>query len=173
MNMIACVDINGYIGKDNDLLIKIPEDIKFFKETTVGDGNNIVVMGRKTYESIGKPLPNRRNIILTGSPMKYRDIEGIEAYCRGDLDQILKYEPSENIFIIGGESVYKEFIDACNTLYITTVYVSLDGNKRFPEFDKSKYIKSRLKCGGTAIGYGKTANYDFYEWDICRYDKIK
>ena len=172
MNMIVSVDINRGIGKDGNLLVKIPQDMKFFKETTIGDGNNIVVMGSKTYESIGKPLPNRRNIILTGQPMRYQNIDGIEAYCKGDLDYILKDEPNENIFIIGGESLYKQYIDQCYTLYITTVYNDFGADRHFPEFDKSKYIKSTLRCGGTGVG-AKGVRFDFYEWDICRYDKIK
>lgn len=157
MNAIVAVDKNWAIGKDNNLLFRIKEDMKFFKSITT---DKIVVMGSKTFESIGKALPNRTNMVLTGTPMKYRDIPGIEAYCKGDLDYILRGEQSDDIFIIGGASVYKQYLDKLDNIYVTvlnkeydadTYFVDLNEDGRFElaeiiasgEHEGSKYTISR------------------------------
>lgn len=129
---IVAVDKNWGIGKDNQLLFRIPEDMKHFKELTTG---NIVVMGSKTYDSIGKPLPNRVNFILTGQPRKYNfnllESFTAEAYCKGDLDYIIKQEIDSDIFIIGGESVYNLFMDQIQEIYVTRLEKEYDADKHF------------------------------------------
>lgn len=161
MNMIVATDINNGIGYKGDLLFKIPKDMKFFKETTIGDGDNIIIMGSNTFKSIGKSLPNRRNIVLSNTPMKYRDIDGIESYCKGDLEQVLKYEPSESIFFIGGSQIYEQYIDECDIIYQTVYYKSFKADKIFPPFDKSLYDK-------TILHYGIYEGIDF---EISKYTK--
>ena len=119
MNLIAAVDENWAIGYQNKLLTSIPEDMKFFRETTTG---KVVVMGRKTLESFPgkKPLKNRTNIILTKNP-SYQ-VEG--AVMVHDLDELhkeLEKYNSEDIFVIGGESIYRQLLDECDTAYITKI----------------------------------------------------
>lgn len=120
MNLIVAVDYNWGIGKDGNLLFHIPEDMKQFKQKTL---NHVVVMGRKTLESFpnGKLLENRVHIVLS-SNANYKK-EGI-ILCNTKeavLEQLKKYDSSK-IFIIGGESIYKQFLPYCSIAYITKIY---------------------------------------------------
>ena len=134
MNLIACVDNNWAIGKNNQLLVKIPADMKFFRETTVG---KVVVMGRKTLESFpnGQPLKNRTNIVLTHN-RNYKVKDVIVVYSVEELNEELKKYPSEDIYIIGGESIYDQFVDACDVAHITKVDFAYDADAHFPNLDK-------------------------------------
>jgi len=119
INAIACVDMNNAIGFQNKLLFNIKSDMKRFVELTTGHS---VVMGRKTFESIGKPLKNRLNFVLTKNPESLIGIEGIVPIT--DIDVILKYNlmyPSNQIFVIGGEEVYKQFEKHYSKIYLTKV----------------------------------------------------
>lgn len=132
--MIAAMGTNREIGRGNKLLWKLPGDMKFFKEMTTG---KIVVMGRKTWESIGrKPLPNRVNIVITrqetsywmesfGNPM-FMNLEQLQRFL--ELNSKL-YKCEDDVFIIGGAEIYKEFVNAVKEVYITEV------EKEFPEAD--------------------------------------
>ncbi len=134
MNLIACVDNNWAIGKNNQLLVKIPADMKFFRETTVG---KVVVMGRKTLESFpnGQPLKNRTNIVLTHN-RNYRVKDAIVVYSLEELQEELKKYPSEDIYILGGESIYEQFVDACDVAHITKVDFAYDADAHFPNLDE-------------------------------------
>ena len=134
MNWIACVDNNWAIGKNNQLLVKIPADMKFFRETTVG---KVVVMGRKTLESFpnGQPLKNRTNIVLTHN-RNYKVKDAIVVYSVEELNEELKKYPSEDIYIIGGESIYEQFVDACDVAHITKVDYAYDADAHFPNLDE-------------------------------------
>lgn len=122
---IVCVDKNWGIGHKNDLLIKIPEDMKFFKEKTL---HNIVVMGRKTYDSLGNnPLPKRINCVVTSKTdsVDY-NIDGnyylmSMGYVKENLLQTFSRHDYIDVFIIGGGSVYKELLPYCDTVYVTKV----------------------------------------------------
>lgn len=134
MNLIASVDNNWAIGKNNQLLVKIPADMKFFRETTVG---KVVVMGRKTLESFpnGQPLKNRTNIVLTHN-RNYRVKDAIVVYSLEELQEELKKYPSEDIYIIGGESIYEQLVDACDVAHITKVDFAYDADAHFPNLDE-------------------------------------
>ena len=134
MNLIACVDNNWAIGKNNQLLVRIPADQKFFRETTTG---KVVVMGRKTLESFpnGQPLKNRTNIVLTHN-RDYKVKDAIVVYSVEELNEELKKYPSEDIYIIGGESIYEQFVDACDVAHITKVDYSYDADAHFPNLDE-------------------------------------
>ena len=134
MNLIACVDNNWAIGKNNQLLVRIPADQKFFRETTTG---KVVVMGRKTLESFpnGQPLKNRTNIVLTHN-RDYKVKDAIVVYSVEELNEELKKYPSEDIYIIGGESIYDQFVDACDVAHITKVDFAYDADAHFPNLDK-------------------------------------
>ncbi|MBO5098077.1 MAG: dihydrofolate reductase, partial [Agathobacter sp.] len=109
MNLIAAVDKNWAIGKNNQLLVRIPMDQKFFRETTTG---KVVVMGRKTLESFpnGLPLKNRTNIVLTRNK-NYKVNDAIIVHSMEELHEELKKYNSEDIYIIGGEQIYKALVD--------------------------------------------------------------
>ena len=117
MKLIVNVSKNWGIGKDNGLLFHISKDMKFFKEHTTG---NTIIMGRKTLESLpgSKPLPNRTNIVLTRNCDYMPD--GVEVF--HSIDEFLKSDiDKENVYVIGGESLYRELLPYCDTAYVTKV----------------------------------------------------
>ena len=120
---------NRVIGNNNSLIWNLPNDLKRFKQLTTG---STVVMGRKTYDSIGRPLPNRRNIIIT------RNLEFSADNCEivNSLTEALMLS-NNDCFIIGGGEVYKESISAADKLYITLIDESFEGDTQFPEIDKT------------------------------------
>ena len=125
---------NRGIGKDNQLLWHLPNDLKRFKEITMGKP---VVMGRKTFESIiaslGKPLPGRDNLVLTSKP------EFNDCLCFNNIDKLLVYVNdnyhNKEIMIIGGAEIYKQFLAFANKIYLTVVDTVLDADVFFPEID--------------------------------------
>lgn len=131
ISMIVAKAKNNVIGKDNTLIWDIPEDLKHFRKVTTG---KTIVMGRKTYDSIGRPLPNRRNIILTRD--NNLSIEGTETMT--SVDDILNLDVEE-IVIIGGDSVYKLFMEYVQTLYVTNIEHEFDGDTFFPEISSRKW----------------------------------
>ncbi|SFH69651.1 dihydrofolate reductase [Pseudobutyrivibrio sp. OR37] len=134
MNLIVAVDKNWAIGKDNKLLVSIPDDMKFFRETTTG---KVVVMGRKTLESFpnSKPLPNRVNIVLTRD-MNYEAKGAVIVHSKEELNEELKKYNSDDIYIIGGESIYRMMLDACDRAFVTYVDYAYDADTYFPNLDE-------------------------------------
>ena len=128
ISLIAAIGKNNELGKKNALLWNLPADMKHFRETTSG---HTVIMGQKTFESIGRPLPNRRNIVLTQD--KNLKIAGVEiVYSPEEVENLLDKD-TEN-FVIGGGMIYKLFIDKADRLYITHVDASFpDADTFFPE----------------------------------------
>ena len=135
MNLIVAVDRNWAIGKDNKLLVSIPDDMKFFRETTTG---KVVVMGRKTLESFpnGKPLKNRVNIVLTRDP-KYSVDGAVIVHSKEELDKELNKYESDDIYVIGGESIYRLLLDECDRAFVTYVDYSYDADTYFPNLDEN------------------------------------
>lgn len=116
ISLIVAIDENKAIGKDNQLLWHLPNDLKFFKKTTSG---HTIIMGRKTYDSIGKPLPNRRNMVITRN--KDLKIEGVEFYT--SLREAIQNSKSENeVFVIGGSEIYNQALPLSNKIYLTQVH---------------------------------------------------
>lgn len=134
---IACISQDRGLGYNNQLLWRSAEDMDFFRTTT---SNHTVVMGRKTYESIGKPLPHRRNIVLSR-----QDIPGVETYHSPDeLKQALA-EINDEVFIIGGASLYELFLPLANRLLLTEVAATKPADTFFPEFNRHDYYRKVLK----------------------------
>lgn len=133
MNLIAAVDNNWAIGKNNQLLVSIPADMKFFRTTTTG---KVVVMGRKTLESFpnGQPLKNRVNIVLTHD-RTYRVKDAVVVYSMDELREELKKYDSEDIYVIGGESIYRQLVDECDVAHITKIDFAYDADAYFPNLD--------------------------------------
>jgi dihydrofolate reductase len=125
ISIIVAYDKNLAIGKDNTLVWRQSADLKRFKELTT---EHTVVMGRKTYESIGKPLPKRRNIVITRQDIK---IDGVEIV--NSIEDIKNIK--EDIFIIGGGEIYEKFIIFADRLYVTEIDCEIDADTWFPEID--------------------------------------
>lgn len=131
INIIAAVGKNLELGKDNKLLFDIPNDLKYFKEITLG---KTIVMGRKTFESIKKPLPGRENIVITNQSINSKNIKVVH-----DYKEILNMR--KEVFIIGGESIYRLFLPYAKNLYLTEIEKEADADTYFPNFDKDLYDK--------------------------------
>jgi dihydrofolate reductase len=132
--MIVAVDENNAIGKDNKLLWHITEDLKYFKSITNG---HPVIMGRKTFESIGKALPNRMNIVIS------RNLRFVAPGCTvvSSLDDAIAVasKTDDNQFVIGGASVYGEAIRVADTIYLTVVHNKYDADAFFPEIPDTEW----------------------------------
>ncbi len=139
LSQIAAMAKNRVIGRGNDLPWHIPEDLKYFKRTTKG---HMIVMGRKTFESVGvgKPLPNRLNIVVTRD--KSFQAEGIEVF--HSIDEAILFceskigEWPEEVFICGGSEIYRQTLDRVDKLYITEIDREYEGDTFFPEFESTK-----------------------------------
>ena len=134
MNCIAAVDENWAIGKDGKLLVSIPADMKYFRSMTMG---KTLIMGRKTLESFpgGQPLKRRRNICLTRDKDFAR--EGVEvAHSVEEALSLVAGENPEDVFVIGGEMVYREFLPYCTKAYITAIEYTYAADAHFPNLDR-------------------------------------
>ena len=127
------MDVNWLIGKDNGLPWKVPADLQFFKKVTM---SKPIVMGRKTFESIGRPLPGRKNIIITRD--KNYQAEGCEV-CFSIEQAIEKAGEVEELMVIGGANIYQQFLDRADRLYMTRVLGEFEGDAWFPEVDFSQW----------------------------------
>ena len=133
MNLIVAVDSNWAIGKENKLLVSIPQDMKFFRETTKG---KVVAMGRKTLESFpgGQPLKNRVNVVLT-TDKNYKVKDTVIVHTIEEmLDELKKYD-SEDIFVIGGESIYRQMLPYCDVAHVTKIDHAYEADAYFPDLD--------------------------------------
>jgi dihydrofolate reductase len=127
ISIIVAADENNVIGKDNDLIWHLPDDLKFFKKLTSG---HAIVMGRKTFESIGRPLPNRTNIIITRD--KKFEAEGCTVV--HSLEDALARSANDNeVFIVGGDQIYRLTLPLADRIYLTRVHHQFDGDRHFPE----------------------------------------
>lgn len=134
MKAILAADKNWGIGYNNHLLVSIPSDMKFFRQTTTG---KVVVMGRKTLESFpnGMPLKNRINIVLTGN-QNYEVKDAVVVHSEDELlDELKKYD-TDDIYVIGGESVYRMMLPYCDTVYVTKIDRAFQADTFFPDLDE-------------------------------------
>lgn len=134
MNMIVAVDSNWAIGHKGKLLVSIPEDMQFFRRATTG---KVVVMGRKTLESFpnGLPLKNRVNVVIT-KDKEYNVKDAIICHSIEEALEVLKQYNDEDIYVIGGESVYRQFLPYCSVAHVTKINYSYDADTYFPNLDE-------------------------------------
>lgn len=134
MNLIVAVDKNWAIGKNNKMMWSLPGDMKFFREKTTG---HVVVMGRKTLESFpnGLPLKKRTNIVLTGNK-KYQVKDAVLVHTLEELLEELKKYDSEELYVIGGESVYRMLLPYCDVAYVTKIDHAYEADTYFPNLDE-------------------------------------
>ncbi|WP_295769075.1 dihydrofolate reductase [uncultured Mucilaginibacter sp.] len=132
INIVVAIATNNAIGKDNELLWHLPNDLKHFRQLTTGHS---IIMGRKTYDSVGKPLPKRRNIIVTRQEI---NIEGCEVV--HSIDEALalcKNEPE--VDIIGGAEIYTQTLPLVNRIYLTIVHQDFNADAYFPQLNKNEW----------------------------------
>ena len=139
MNLIAAVDKNWAIGKNNELLVSIPNDMKMFRQMTTG---KVVVMGRKTLESFpnGLPLKNRVNIVLTKN-QNYQVKGAIIVHSVEEVLEELKKYDSEDVYVIGGEQIYRQMLPYCDTAHMTKIDHSYEADAYFPNLDEKEEWK--------------------------------
>lgn len=136
MNLIAAVDKNWAIGYKNELLVRIPEDQKWFRETTTGKA---VIMGRKTLESFPNksPLKNRLNVVIT-SDMNYSVPGAVVVHSIDEAVEAVREYADDDVYVIGGESIYRQMLPLCSTAHITKVDYAYQADAHFPDLDKEE-----------------------------------
>lgn len=148
LNIIAAIGKNRELGKENKLVFRIKEDMEFFKKMTLGQ---TVIMGRKTLESIGHPLPGRINVVISRHNLSETDENGnvLNGIITEQDPEALfrRLNEKENFFVIGGASIYKQALPYADNLYLTEIDETTDADCYFPQFDKSKYSKEVLQKG--------------------------
>ena len=152
IKIIVAMSKNRVIGNDNTLIWHLPEDLKRFKQLTTG---NPIVMGRKTYESIGRPLPNRRNIIIT------RDTNYVADGCEivNSLEEAFLLTNS-NCFVIGGGEIYRQALDKADRIYLTRIEKDFEGDTTFPNI--SEWYESNCEV----------FKNDEFEWSFIQYERF-
>jgi dihydrofolate reductase len=134
---IAAMSLNRVIGAANQIPWHLPEDFKWFKQITTG---HVIVMGRKTFESIGRPLPNRETIIMSRGGFVHPGVKTIQA-----LDELLALNDGREIFICGGAQVYSQALPLCSEVYLTLVKREVEGDAFFPPFEDAFELPEALR----------------------------
>lgn len=136
LSIIVATSLNNAIGKNNKLLWHLPADLKFFKTTTMGCP---VVMGRKTFQSIGRTLPGRKNIVITRDS-NFNSDQTFDIISESNLESAITHLQNEQeVFIIGGGEIYKQSMHLIDTLYKTSVNTTIEGDVYFPEIDMNQF----------------------------------
>ena len=161
MNIIVAVDKNWAIGKENKLLVSIPADMKFFRSTTTG---KVVVMGRKTLESFpnGLPLKNRTNIVLT-KDKNYKVKDAIIVHSIEEALEELKKYASEDVYVIGGDSIYAQMLPYCDTAHVTKIDFGYEADAWFPNLEEDP--------AWVLTGESEEKTYFDLEFRFCRYER--
>ena len=150
VSIIVAVAENGVIGDKNTLLWHISEDLKHFKAVTTG---HPVIMGRKTYESLGRPLPNRTNVVITRQQVEIPGCRVVHSLG----EAVALFPGDDEVFVIGGAQIYGEALPAADRFYLTRVHRAYEGDTRFPEWDAAEW---RL-VGSESFPCGERYEYPF------------
>ena len=153
ISIIAAIGKNNELGLNNDLIWHLPNDLKFFKEKTL---NQNIVMGYNTFVSLGRVLPSRKHIVLSFEKVRLP----LEVIQFNNLEDLNNYIKDKDVFIIGGASMYKQFIDKADRLYLTEIDNTHKADVYFPKFDKSVFDKKIL---GTNSDNGINYTFTLYE----------
>ncbi|MCC7429324.1 dihydrofolate reductase [bacterium] len=136
ISLIVAVAKNGVIGKNNSLVWRLPADLKHFKNLTT---NHSILMGRKTFEAIGKPLLNRKNVVIT----RQKDFFCENCFVANSLENALELCKNDGeIFIIGGAEIYKQSLDLVEKIYLTKIYEDFEGDTFFPELNENSWLET-------------------------------
>ena len=133
--LIAALDKGRVIGSEGSIPWNIQEDLNYFKEKTT---NKAIIMGRKTFESIGRPLPNRLNIVMTISKEK---VDGVITAPNKEIAIEKARDFSSEIFVIGGEYIYKEFLEMASEMLLTEIDLDTEGDTYFPKWEESEWLE--------------------------------
>jgi len=160
ISLLVAMGKNHVIGFENDMPWHLPEDLKYFKEKTTG---RTIIMGRKTYDSIGRVLPNRRSVVLTRQKLNFpKEIEVIQ-----DIKQIYQWNkanPNQELFVIGGGNLYNQVLPYADRMYITEIDENFEGDTFFPTFEANEWtLTSKVK--------GERNNDNPYEYYFLQYDR--
>lgn len=163
MKAIVAVDENWGIGYKGNLLERIPDDMKFFKKTTL---NKVVVMGRNTFESFPgqNPLKNRTNVVLSRTK-EYPDKDIILCKSEKEVFKVLKNTDKDDIFIIGGENIYKMFLPYCDEVYVTKIHKKYEADKYFVNLDN--------ESDWQLVKIGEKQSYNGIDFKFCIYKNKK
>ena len=161
ISLIVARAKDNAIGKDNDLLWKIKDDLRLFKRTTAG---HVVIHGRKSFESIGFPLPNRSNIIIT----RNKDYKAEDAFVTNSLEEAIelgrKLEMNDEIFILGGAEIYRQSLDLVDRMYLSEVKAEFPGaDAYFPEPNLKGW--NQVKCDTYEQSEANEFAFDFCVWE--------
>ena len=162
LSIIVAVAKNNVIGKDNQLIWHLPEDLKRFKRLTT---NHTIIMGRKTFESLGRVLPNRKHVILCNDAKMSVDDENVEIL--DDISKLKKYKDSEEEnFVIGGATIYKLLMPYSDKMYVTHINEEFEGDVYFPEISENDWkITEREK--------GLRDEKNPFDYEYVTYERIK
>ncbi|MGJ9456768.1 dihydrofolate reductase [Oceanobacillus sp. CF4.6] len=160
ISLLVAMDKNHVIGLNNGMPWRLPKDLRFFKEKTTG---NTIIMGRKTYNSMGGALPNRENVVLTRSKLEIpENVEVID-----QLQIITEWNtnhPEKEYFIIGGGNIFNQVIDIADRMYITWIDESFEGDTYFPTFTEDEWhLTSKVK--------GERNDTNPYDYYFLQYDR--
>lgn len=163
MRAIVAADEHWGIGKDNKLLVSIPQDMKFFRNETTG---KVIIMGRKTLESFpnARPLPNRKNIVLTRD-MSYTVKDATVVHSVEEALAAVSEYPLDMVYCIGGDSIYSQFLEHCDTVFVTRIGFTYEADAFFPDLDKHPDWK--------LAGSSDEQTYFDLEYQFDRYEKVK
>ena len=143
LSIVVAISENNVIGKDNKLLWHIPEDMKRFKMLTTG---HTIIMGRKTFESLGKVLPDRKHIILTRDPSYVVDNENVQIV--NDINKLDEYiEDDKENFVIGGAIIYSQLIGKVDKIYMTKIHKTFEGDAYFPKLNETEWMEIQREKG--------------------------
>ena len=145
---IAAMAENRVIGNKGEIPWHLPEDFRWFKQATMG---GVLVMGRKTYESIGKPLPGRETYVLSRTT---RSIEGVHNF--SNLDILQKIDTDKTIWIAGGAEIYEQMLPLCQEIYLSRVHKSYQGDTKFPVFENGFHLTEKIIV---------TQDFDVERWE--------
>ncbi|MEI6894385.1 MAG: type 3 dihydrofolate reductase [Colwellia sp.] len=170
LSLIVATADNNIIGKDNDMPWHLPADLAYFKKTTLGKP---IIMGRKTYESIGRPLPGRRNIVISRNEGYLPQGKGAEAVdtvtsvaeAIALVDGSAGGEAVDEIMVIGGGAIYKHCLPAAQRLYITHIKATIEGDTQFPDYDDGSWQK-------VASEVRERDEKNIYPLDFCVYERL-
>lgn len=160
LSFVVAMDRNRVIGLNNDLPWHLPKDFKFFKDKTTG---HTMIMGRKTYESLGGPLPNRKSVVVTSKNPSYPE----EVDVIHDINTIKEWnekQPDEEFFVIGGAAIFKQVLPFVDRMYITRIDESFEGDTQFPAFSEENWNITSKKKGEK----NEKNPYDYY---FLQYDR--
>lgn len=159
--IIVAMDIRGLIGDNNSLPWRLPADLRYFNKLTIG---KTLLMGRKTYESIGRPLPGRKNIVVTSNTDYH--VDGCTVASSLERALCVVSNDTKEIMVIGGASLYKQFLPIVNRVYITHVNAELEGNIWFPNWDTNQWREIKRE------NYASD-DKNRYSYSFVVYDKIR